>query len=154
MILFYTGGALVALILAGLLVIKSSKPFPEAFARYLLLFPIGIGQIWQFYFETYFSLEIAEYLHVLANSFEGRFALSQLTLGVAGILSFRKPRSFCFAVAIVAVCYLGGAGILHLIDATRFHLLLLAPLIVSEIIVAISLFFCVLFWRKTNSWGG
>lgn len=152
MILFYSGGALVALILAGLLVLKSSKPFPEAFARFLLLLPIGIGQMWQFYFETYFSREIEEYLHIVSSSFEGRYSLSLLTLGVAGILSFRKSRSYCLAVSIVSFCYLGGAGILHLIAAMRYHLLLISPLIFSEFAIAISLFFCFVFWRKTNPW--
>lgn len=64
----------------------------KIFTRYLLLLPVGIGGIWGFYFHAFYLEQSAEMIGWNTSPFQFEVAVTNLGLGIAGILDFGEVK--------------------------------------------------------------
>ena len=83
---------------------------------------VGIGGIWAFIGHTLFAEQVAESIGWPAgNPFQQEVALTNLIIGILGILSVRIEGTFRIATLIAYTIFMMGAGIIHIWQITTVH---------------------------------
>jgi len=92
----------------------------DRFARWICLVPIGLMGLWGFVGHVLFAAESAQTIGWATSPFQSEVGLANLAIGVIGIVGaiFSSP-PFRWAVALATLCFLGGAGVVHLIEISE-----------------------------------
>lgn len=88
----------------------------EAFCRYMLLFPIGIGGLCVFILHAFAPEYAAARLGWAISPFQFQVAAADLGIGVAGIVGFWRSWDFALAVTLIVVGFFMGAAFVHIIE--------------------------------------
>jgi Na+/melibiose symporter-like transporter len=110
-----------ALAATGIAVGRAPRPILRSFAidrllRYLFLFPLGIQGLWAFVGHVFFAEQAAASIGWANTPFQYEVGVANLGLGLASIYAAFRGFEARLAVAIVASCFLIGAGIIHIVD--------------------------------------
>ena len=110
-----------ALVCAGIAIWREEAPRKSGFIvdrllRYLFLLPLGLQGLWAFVGHVFFAERAAAAIGWANSSFQYEVGVANLGLGLAAIYAAFKGFEARFAVAIVAAGFLGGAGIIHIVD--------------------------------------
>jgi hypothetical protein len=110
-----------ALIATGIEVWREPRPVMQSFVidrllRYLFLFPIGIQGVWAFIGHVFFPQQSAASIGWAPSPFQYEVGVANLGLGLACIYAAFRGFEARVAAAIVAACFLLGAGIGHIRD--------------------------------------
>ncbi|WP_421700074.1 DUF6790 family protein [Ancylobacter sp.] len=85
--------------------------------RYILLLPVGLMGLWAFLGHVFFPGQAAASIGWAPSPFQFEVGMANLGIGVAGVIgAFFGSPGFRAAVGIVALGFLGGAGIGHAIQ--------------------------------------
>lgn len=108
-----------ALLCAGIAVARGSRPITSALiadkiVRYLLVFPIGLMGLWAFVGHVFFPEEAARSIGWQTSPFQYEVGVANLGIGLAGLYAAFRGFEARMAAALVAICFLGGAGIGHI----------------------------------------
>lgn len=114
--------ALVAAIMSACIAILRA-PWPvtreiaiDKLLRYLFVFPLGVRSIWGFVGHVYFPDRSAAAIGWEPSPFQYEVGVANLGLGLASLYAAFVGFEARVAVAIVATCFLVGAGVGHVID--------------------------------------
>jgi hypothetical protein len=110
-----------ALIATGIEVWREPRPVMQSFVidrllRYLFLFPLGIQGVWAFIGHVFFPQQSAASIGWAPSPFQYEVGVANLGLGLACIYAAFRGFEARVAAAIVAACFLLGAGIGHIRD--------------------------------------
>ena len=110
-----------ALACAGVAVWREPRPIMRSFVvdrllRYLFLFPLGLQGLWAFIGHVFFAEQAAASIGWANTPFQYEVGVANLGLGLASIYAAFRGFEARFAVAIVASCFLIGAGVIHIVD--------------------------------------
>lgn len=110
-----------ALIATGIEVWREPRPVMQSFVidrllRYLFLFPLGIQGVWAFIGHVFFPQQSAASIGWAPSPFQYEVGVANLGLGLACIYAAFRGFEARIAAAIVAGCFLLGAGIGHIRD--------------------------------------
>lgn len=112
----------VALVAAGVALGRGPRPITpyriaRALLRYVLLIPLGLLGLWGFTGHVFVPDQVAASIGWAPSPFQLEVGVANLGIGVTAIIAaFRKELGFSMAVGIMALCFLGGAGVGHLIQ--------------------------------------
>lgn len=86
-------------------------------ARWVCLVPLGLMGIWGFLGHVFFPAETAASIGWPESPFQYEIGMANLAIGVTGIVAavFGRP-AFRWALALVALVFLGGDGVGHLMQ--------------------------------------
>jgi Na+/melibiose symporter-like transporter len=84
--------------------------------RYLLLFPLGLQGLWAFVGHVFFAERAAASIGWATSPFQYEVGVANLGLGLAAIYAAFRGFEARLTAAIVAACFLIGAGIGHVRD--------------------------------------
>lgn len=110
-----------ALVAAYVAITRGPQPISRAYVfdqllRYILLFPIGVLSLWAFIGHVFFPEQSAAAIGWTTSPFQYEIGVANLGLGLAAIYAAFSTFHARVAVAIVAFCFLIGAGIGHISD--------------------------------------
>ena len=92
----------------------------DRFARWVCLVPLGLMGLWGFLGHVFFPERAAEAIGWATSPFQTEVGMANLGIGVAGVLgAVIAAPPYRLAVAIVALCFLGGAGVTHLVQIAQ-----------------------------------
>jgi hypothetical protein len=92
----------------------------DRFARWICLVPLGLMGLWGFLGHVFFPAESAEAIGWANSPFQYEVGMANLGIGLAGVLgAFITAPPYRLALAVVAIGFLGGAGIGHLIQISE-----------------------------------
>lgn len=97
---------------------------PERIARVLLrwifVFPLALMGLWAFSGHVFAPAQVAASIGWATSPFQFEIGMANLSLGVTGLIAaFRRDLGFPLAVAIAALCFLGGDGVGHIIQIEK-----------------------------------
>jgi hypothetical protein len=126
--------------------------------RYLFLFPLGLQGLWAFIGHVFFAEQAAASIGWANTPFQYEVGVANLGLGLASIYAaFRGFEARC-AVAIVAACFLIGAGVIHIVDIVGRGNLApgnAGPILVTDFLTPVAilvlLFFASEKWRPKSA---
>jgi Family of unknown function (DUF6790) len=106
---------------AGVAIWREKPPRKSGFVvdrllRYLFLLPLGLQGLWAFVGHVFFAERAAAAIGWANSPFQYEVGVANLGLGLAAIYAALKVFATRFAVALVAAAFLGGAGIIHIVD--------------------------------------
>jgi hypothetical protein len=112
---------LAALIAAAIAVWRAPRPVTreavvDKLLRYFLLIPVGIMGLWGFVGHVFFPAQSAASIGWAPSPFQFEVGVANLGLGLAGIYAAFSRFEARVAASIPAVCFLGGAAVLHITD--------------------------------------
>jgi Na+/melibiose symporter-like transporter len=110
-----------ALACAGFAVWREDRPMLRGFVidrllRYLFLFPLGLQGLWAFIGHVFFAERAAAAIGWAMSPFQYEVGVANLGIGLASIYAAFRGFEARLATAIVAACFLGGAGIGHIMN--------------------------------------
>jgi hypothetical protein len=110
-----------ALACAGVAIWRAPRPLPHGFVanrllRYIFLFPLGIQGLWAFVGHVFFAERAAAAIGWATSPFQYEVGVANLGLGLASIYAAFRGFEARVAAGILAVCFLLGAGIVHIRD--------------------------------------
>ncbi len=94
--------------------------FSSEVIRWTLLLPVGIGGIWGFIMHAFFAEMAARLIGWAPSPFQFEVAVSNLGLGLVGIVGFFQPRPFWTAALIYTAAFLWGAAWGHLREMIEY----------------------------------
>lgn len=108
-----------ALVAAAIAIARGPRPVSRVFVidrllRYLFFFPIGLMGLWAFFGHVFVPEEAARAIGWPTSPFQREVGMANLGIGVAGVIAAFRGFDFRLAVAIVAACFLIGAGVGHI----------------------------------------
>jgi hypothetical protein len=111
----------VALLFAAIAVRRGPRPITfgsvvDRLLRYILIFPLGVQSLWAFACHVFIPEQSAAAIGWKASPFQYEVGVANLGIGVAALYAAFKGFQARAAVAIMAACFLGGAGIGHIRD--------------------------------------
>lgn len=85
--------------------------------RYILVFPVGLMGLWAFMGHVFFADQAAAAIGWAPSPFQFEVGMANLGIGLAGLIGgFLGSPGFRAAVGVVALGFLGGAGVGHAIQ--------------------------------------
>jgi hypothetical protein len=113
-----------ALVCAGIAILRGSRPITRGFVidrllRYLFLFPLGVQGLWAFFCQVFLPEETANAIGWEPSPFQFEVGVANLGLGLASLYAAFSGFGAKAAIAVLAACFLGGAGVGHLIDIAQ-----------------------------------
>lgn len=84
--------------------------------RYLFFFPLGVQGLWAFVGHVFFPVEAADSIGWAPSPFQSEVGVANLGLGLASLYAAFGSFGARAATAITAACFLGGAGVVHLME--------------------------------------
>lgn len=111
-----------AIVVAVLMSLRGPRPFSVAvlidqLLRYILVFPVGLMGLWAFMGHVFFPSQAAASIGWAPSPFQFEVGMANLGIGLAGLIgAFLGSPGFRAAVGVVALGFLGGAGIGHAIQ--------------------------------------
>jgi len=111
----------IALLCAAIAILRGPRPITFSFVvdrllRYILVFPLGVQGLWAFFGHVFMPEESATSIGWEPSPFQYEVGVANLGIGLASLYAAFKGFQARAAVAVVATCFLGGAGIGHLRD--------------------------------------
>lgn len=93
----------------------------EALMTWVFVFPLGLLSLWAFMGHVFFAQQAAASIGWAPSPFQFEVGLANLGMGVGGLLAavFRRNLGFAAATAVMAACFLGGAGVGHIIQISE-----------------------------------
>jgi hypothetical protein len=152
-----------ALACAGVAIWREPRPILRGFAvdrllRYLFLFPLGLQGLWAFIGHVFFAEQAAASIGWANTPFQYEVGVANLGLGLASIYAAFRGFEARFAVAIVAACFLIGAGVIHIVDIVGRGNLApgnAGPILVTDFLTPVAilvlLFFASEKWRPKSA---
>jgi hypothetical protein len=126
--------------------------------RYLFLFPLGLQGLWAFIGHVFFAEQAAASIGWANTPFQYEVGVANLGLGLASIYAAFRGFEARFAVAIVAACFLIGAGVIHIVDIVGRGNLApgnAGPILVTDFLTPVAilvlLFFASEKWRPKSA---
>lgn len=109
--------ALLAAIVAAGQIVIGHAPVAQTLLLWLLVIKIGLGGLWAFLGHYFKSDDIARYIGWPAgNPFQKEVAVTNLALGICGVMCFFFRDGFWLATIVFATVFLIGAFSVHLKD--------------------------------------
>jgi hypothetical protein len=110
-----------ALACAAIAIWRQPRPISYPFVldrllRYLFLLPLGLQGLWAFVGHVFFAEQAAASIGWANTPFQYEVGVANLGLGLASIYAAFRSFEARVAVAIVASCFLMGAGVIHIMD--------------------------------------
>ncbi|WP_428030986.1 DUF6790 family protein [Ancylobacter sp.] len=111
-----------ALVLAVAMSLRGPRRFSlgvlvDQLLRYIMLLPVGLQGLWAFTGHVFFAERTAASIGWATSPFQTEVGMANLGIGMAGLIgAFLGSPGFRAAVGVVAVGFLGGAGIGHAIQ--------------------------------------
>jgi len=152
-----------ALACTGVAIWREPRPILRGFAvdrllRYLFLFPLGLQGLWAFIGHVFFAEQAAASIGWANTPFQYEVGVANLGLGLASIYAAFRGFEARFAVAIVAACFLIGAGVIHIVDIVgrgNFAPGNAGPILVTDFLTPVAilvlLFFASEKWRPKSA---
>ena len=152
-----------ALACAGVAIWREPRPILRGFAvdrllRYLFLFPLGLQGLWAFIGHVFFAEQAAASIGWANTPFQYEVGVANLGLGLASIYAAFRGFEARFAVAIIAACFLIGAGVIHIVDIVGRGNLApgnAGPILVTDFLTPVAilvlLFFASEKWRPKSA---
>ena len=152
-----------ALACTGVAIWREPRPILRGFAvdrllRYLFLFPLGLQGLWAFIGQVFFAEQAAASIGWANTPFQYEVGVANLGLGLASIYAAFRGFEARFAVAIVAACFLIGAGVIHIVDIVgrgNFAPGNAGPILVTDFLTPVAilvlLFFASEKWRPKSA---
>jgi hypothetical protein len=84
--------------------------------RYLFIFPLGVQGLWAFLGHVFLPEDSAAAIGWAPSPFQFEVGVANLGIALASFYAAFKGYQARGAVAVAAACFLGGAGVGHLID--------------------------------------
>jgi hypothetical protein len=152
-----------ALACAGVAIWREPRPVLRGFVvdrllRYLFLFPLGLQGLWAFIGHVFFAEQAAASIGWANTPFQYEVGVANLGLGLASIYAAFRGFEARFAVAIVAACFLIGAGVIHIVDIVGRGNLApgnAGPILVTDFLTPVAilvlLFFASEKWRPKSA---
>lgn len=123
----------------------------EVLGRYLLLLPIGVVGIWDFFWHAFEPGYAAARVNWPTSPYQFEVAAANLGLGVAGITAFWKNWDFALAVTVMAFFFIEGAAYVHLLEvlfAEDYALANTGAIIYPDILIPIILVLALCYWKR------
>jgi hypothetical protein len=113
-----------ALLCAGIAIVRGPRPISfrlivDKLLRYLFVFPLGVQGLWAFVCHVFFPEVSAAAIGWEPSPFQYEVGVANLGIGLASFYAAFKGFEARAAIAIMAACFLGGAGFGHIIDITQ-----------------------------------
>ncbi|RTM01138.1 hypothetical protein EJV44_02325 [Ancylobacter aquaticus] len=111
-----------AVVLAVVMSLRGARPFSlsvlvDELLRTIMLLPVGLQGLWAFTGHVFFADQTAASIGWAPSPFQLEVGMANLGIGVAGLIgAFRGSPGYRAAVGIVALGFLGGAGIGHVVQ--------------------------------------
>ncbi|MCK0198386.1 hypothetical protein MWN34_15845 [Ancylobacter sp. 6x-1] len=150
---------LAAIVAAGSAVWRMGRPIRTGFAieqllRYILLLPVGIMGLWGFVGHVFFAEQSAAAIGWAASPFQFEVGMANLGIGLGGMIgAFLRSRGFRLAIGVVALGFLGGAGLGHLIQIAGTGNMAAGnagPILYTDFLTPLSIFALLLMQRFTR----
>jgi hypothetical protein len=90
-----------------------SDDFAEQLFRWVSLLAAGVVGLYTFACHVFAPAQTAEHIGWATSPFQYEVGMADLTMGVLGVLAFRRNFGFRLATTIAAVCWLGGDAVGH-----------------------------------------
>jgi uncharacterized protein DUF6790 len=135
-----------AIVSACIAILRAPWPVTREIAidkllRYLFFFPLGLQSLWAFVGHAFFPEQSAAAIGWAPSPFQYEVAVANLGLGLASLYAAFMGFEARVAVAIVATCFLVGAGVGHIIDIAEQGNLApgnAGPILVSDFLTPIA----------------
>jgi hypothetical protein len=89
----------------------------DRLARWVCLVPLGLMGLWGFLGHVFFAAETAASIGWPTSPFQFEVGMANLAIGVTGVAAaFLRLPGFRLALGLVALLFLGGAGVGHLVQ--------------------------------------
>jgi hypothetical protein len=113
-----------ALIAAAITIARAPRPLTlavvaEHLVRWLLVFPIGLMGLWAALGHIFFPELAAKSIGWQPSPFQYEVGVANLGIGVAALYAAFRSFEARLTIALVALCFLGGAGIGHIRDIVQ-----------------------------------
>jgi hypothetical protein len=95
------------------IVMGTKVPGDEIVYRWMALFPLGVGGVYDFINNVYYQDVANITLNWAQSPFQYQVAIARLALGLVAILSFNASYGFRLAAVIANVTYLLGVAFMH-----------------------------------------
>jgi len=110
-----------ALIAAGIAVWWAPRPITrgvviDKLLRYLFFFPLGVQGLWAFSGHVFAPVEVAASIGWAPSPFQTEVGVANLGIGLASFYAGFGSFGARAATAIAAGCFLGGAGVVHILE--------------------------------------
>ena len=110
-----------ALVCAGFAIWCARRPITrgvivDKLLRYLFFFPLGVQGLWAFSGHVFAPVEVAASIGWAPSPFQSEVGMANLGLGLASLYAAFGSFGARAAAAIAAACFLGGAGVVHLLE--------------------------------------
>lgn len=151
-----------ALACAGIAVARGPRPVTGALiadrlVRYLFVFPIGLLGLWAFVGHVFFAEETARSIGWQPSPFQYEVGVANLGIGLAGFYAAFRGYEARMAAALVALCFLGGAGIGHIRQIAETGNMAAGnagPILVTDFATPLAIFGLLLFLRGRSARAG
>ena len=84
--------------------------------RYLFFFPLGVQGLWGFSGHVFAPVEVAASIGWAPSPFQSEVGMANLGVGLASFYAAFGSFGARAAAAIAAGCFLGGAGVVHIME--------------------------------------
>lgn len=111
-----------ALVVAIVMVLRGPRPITprvivDQLLRYILAFPVGLMGLWAFMGHVFFADQAAASIGWAPSPFQFEVGMANLGIGLAGLIgAFFGSPGYRAAVGVVALGFLGGAGVGHAVQ--------------------------------------
>lgn len=92
----------------------SSGGLAEELFRWVSFWGVGVVGLYTFAGHVFAPAQVAANIGWPTSPFQYEVGMADLTVGVLGILAFRRDFGFRWATTVAAICWLGGDAIGHL----------------------------------------
>jgi hypothetical protein len=138
-----------ALAAAAFVLARAPRPLTlargaEELARWLIVFPIGLQGLWAAFGHVFFPEMAAKAIGWQTSPFQFEVGVANLGIGVAAIYAALRGYEARLAVALVAACFLVGAGIGHIREILQTGNLApgnAGPILFTDILTPLALLF-------------
>ncbi len=122
---------------------------------WLLFICVGLGGLWAFIGHTFFTAQVAESIGWAESPFQFEIAMSNLSIGVLGLLCIVFKDRFRLATALAASVFLLGCAAVHIQQAIAYANLSMnniGPIVwIGDIFIPLFILVLVIVADKKNS---
>ena len=110
-----------ALVCAAFAIWRGPRPITrgvviDKLLRYLFFFPLGVQGLWAFSGHVFAPVEVAASIGWAPSPFQSEVGVANLGVGLASFYAAFGNFGARAAAAIAAGCFLGGAGVVHILE--------------------------------------
>ncbi len=147
---------LAAVIAAAVAIARGPRPLSRAFVsdrllRYILVFPLGLLGLWGAFGHLVVPRMVAEAIGWQPSPFQFEVGVANLGIGLGALYAAFSSRAARVAIGIVALAFLGGAGLGHIRDIAETGNLApgnAGPILVTDFLTPLAII--VLLWLERD----